>query len=85
MTTEIYTRDWLASEGHWDIGYFSEVDPEPSLAEEVGTALSLAREDRPLIRCEGEVCRLIFDFEPTAEQKTIIDQAVADHKAAASV
>jgi len=83
MSDVTYTRDWIAADGRWDIGYDCELSPEPCLSDQIATALSLSRADTPLCRCEGDQCTLVFNFEPTVGQQTQIDQVVTDHKAAA--
>ena len=76
-----YVRDLDPAHGWFDIGYN---DPEagrvePPLSGEINTAISKI----PLVRCSANTCQLIFDQELTPEEKTAVDQVVADHKAAA--
>ena len=68
--------------GHWDIGYRKPDDlthPEAALVDDIKTAIGKTC----LKRCEGEVCNLIFETEPTAEEKTTVENLVSAHKTAA--
>lgn len=69
--------------GHWDIGYGHPLSveqsdhPEEYLIEEVNTAIG----QKPLMRCNGSVCKLIFDSEPSTEEKDEVTALVTTHKA----
>lgn len=76
-----YTREIVSAGDHWDIGYGTEEEPEVSLVEEVFTEIGV----RPIMRCNGAVCDLIFPEALTGPQETSVATVVADHKAAASI
>lgn len=86
MFSYLYNRNWLEVKNHYDIGYNNpDYDPpivEPLLNDEIFVS---AIAQKNIVRCSGDVCKILFQVELTPEQKTILDSVVATHKTNAAV
>ena len=85
MFEYLYTRDWLQAKNHWDIGYNnSGAEPpivEPRLNDEI-FASTIAQ--KSIIRCSGDICKILFEVELSPEEIGTLDIVVATHKSNAA-